>query len=124
MKKLSLGIIPILMIIALVFPSFSQQSPSLALTETEVKVGTEIENQVKQGQDALNQTLNAAVASEFDRQTALEVLGRIKIAFLNLENTKLRFANWAQSVTAAHKCDDCKVDLQNKVLVKEPKKKE
>lgn len=101
----------------------AQQAASEAkkLSDDEVKQGEQIEAGVKQATDVLNATLSAAVQGSFDATTALEVVGRIRVAYLSLENAKLAREVWASRLQAEKECNKCVIDLQAKMIKRPPK---
>ncbi len=94
----------------------AQAKADVKLSDEQVKAGAGFDEQIKQSQQVLNAVLSQAVQSNFDTQSALEVLGRIQTAYLRSEYLKLQKAGWEKDMQIAHSCGGCTVDLPAKVM--------
>lgn len=105
---------------ALIFTQAKAPAAEVKLTDEQIKAGTGLDEQIKQSQQVLNAVLSQAVQSNFDTQSALEVLGRIQTAYLRSEYLKLQKVNWEKDMQIAHGCGGCVIDLAAKVMRKKP----
>ena len=120
MKRLIL-ILSLALLACLPVVAQEKKAEGVKLTEADVKTGEQLEASIKAASDTLNATLSASVQGACDAQSALEAIGRIRVAFLSLENAKLTKAAWEFKMQAKLECNECVVDLQAKVLKKPPK---
>lgn len=99
----------------------TEKADEVRIEDEDVRAGQQADVAVKNAQDVLNATLSASIQGSFDAQSALEAIGRIRVAYLALENAKLAKTVWEANLRADKNCAKCAVDLALKVLRRPPK---
>lgn len=90
----------------------AEKSKTFPMTETEVKAWERINLEYQNAEQTFQQTLQNSIQSNFDAQTALETLGRIKIAYLAREYVAQKRATLEANLKLAHACIDCVIDVK------------
>lgn len=121
MRKTVYSVFIAVVLICAAFTFAQTITDSKRLTDEEAKQGEQFEAGVKQATDVLNATLSASVQGSFDATSALEAIGRIRVAYLSLENAKLAREVWASRLQAEKECNKCEIDLKAKVIKRSPK---